>query len=43
MSKAQQGVNIYRHQVSGGGLEQYVDKITGREQVSVGVQCGCGL
>ena len=42
VSEAQQGVNIYGHQISGGGLEWYADKVTGGEEVSVGVQCNCG-
>ena len=42
MSKAQQGVNIYGCQIYRRGLEQYADKVTGREGVSVGVQCSCG-
>ena len=42
MSKAWQGVNIYGCQVTDRGLEQYADKVIGREEVSVGVQCGCG-
>ena len=42
MSEAQREVNIYGYQISHRGLEQYADKVTGREGVSVGVQCGCG-
>ena len=40
MSEAQQGVNVYGHQNSGGGPEWYADKVIGGEGVSVGVQCG---
>ena len=43
MSKAQQGMNVYRHQISGGGLEPYANNITGGEGVSFGVQCSCGF
>ena len=43
MSEARQGVNIYGHQVSDGGLEEYANKVTGREGVSVGVQCSSGI
>ena len=42
MSEAQQGVNVYRHQNSGGGLEGYANKVTGREGASAGVQCSSG-
>ena len=42
MSEAWLGVNIYGYQISGRGLEQYADKVTGGEGVSVGVQCSCG-
>ena len=42
MSEAQQGVNIYRYQISERGLGQSADKVTDREGVSVGVQCSCG-
>ena len=42
MSEAWQGVNIYWPQISGEGLEWYADTVTGREGVSVGVQCSCG-
>ena len=40
--KAWQGVNIYRCQNSDRGLAQYADKVTGREGVSIGVQCSFG-
>ena len=42
MSEARQGVNIYGCQITDRGLEQYVDKVTGGEGVTVGVQCSCG-
>ena len=42
MSEDQQGVNIYGHQVSDGGLEWYANIFTGGEVTSVGVQCGSG-
>ena len=42
LSEAQQGVIIYRYQITDRGLEQYADKVTGREGVSVGLQCSCG-
>ena len=35
-------MNIYGHQIFGGGLEWYADKVTGRGGVSVGVQHSCG-
>ena len=40
MSEAWWGVNIYRHQVSDGGLEQYANKVIGEEGASVVVQYG---
>ena len=43
MSEAWWGVNIYGHQNSGGGLEQYAYKDTDGEGVIVGVQCSCGF
>ena len=42
MSEAWQEVNVYRCQISDRGLEQYADKVTGGEGVSVGVQYSCG-
>ena len=40
--KAQQGVNVYGCQEMDRGLAQCADKVTGREEVSAGVQCSCG-
>ena len=37
MSEPWWGVNVYGHQNSGGGLEQYANKVTGEEGVCVGV------
>ena len=42
MSEAWCEVNIYGCQNTDRGLEQNADKVTGGEEVSVGVQCSCG-
>ena len=41
MSQAWQVLNVYGFQNTDRGLEWYADKVTGREGVSVGVQCSC--
>ena len=41
MSEAKQGVNVNRYQIPDRGLDQCTDKVTGRERMSVGVQCSC--
>ena len=42
MSKAWGGVKVYRCQITERGLEQYANKVTGEEGVTLGVQYGCG-